>query len=410
MGRALFISIAGHGHINPTIGIVRELMNRGEKVTYIAGEEFRNKVEEIGAEFIGHKNFNMANRVGGSLSLISDKVSLDTIMKSDFSNMILDVIETFKEIIEAVFNSKDRFDYIVYDSTFIFGVEMGRVLNIPAISSTTTFGINETILKKVVEKLSLSGLMGVLNNHSILDFARYLEESFHMKFPKTLGEVVRQGTINFVYTSRYFQPYNESFDESYKFIGPSIIDRKEAIEFNINNPENKKVIYISLGTIFNNSLEFYENCFKAFGDMNVQVIMSVGKKVDIKTFKDIPSNFEVFNYVPQLEVLKNTDIFITHGGMNSTNEGLYYDIPLILIPQFADQPIVAKRVAELGAGVVIEKSEVTPGKLKQAVENILYNDGFKTGSKKLGKSLRDAGGYKRGTDEILNLKKEGILL
>ena len=43
MKKVLFINMFGHGHINPTIGLVKELMNRGEQVTYIAGEEFREK-------------------------------------------------------------------------------------------------------------------------------------------------------------------------------------------------------------------------------------------------------------------------------------------------------------------------------------------------------------------------------
>lgn len=92
--------------------------------------------------------------------------------------------------------------------------------------------------------------------------------------------------------------------------------------------------------------------------------------------------------------------------MNSTNEALYYDVPLILIPQFIDQPAVANRVAELGAGVVIEKDKVTAEVLKQSVVMILSDNNFKINSKKIGKSLREAGGYKKGVDEILNLKNK----
>jgi MGT family glycosyltransferase len=138
--------------------------------------------------------------------------------------------------------------------------------------------------------------------------------------------------------------------------------------------------------------------------MDVEVVMSVGKKTDINMFKDIPSNFIVRNYVPQLEILKYADVFITHGGMNSTNEGLYYDIPLILIPQSVDQPFVANRVAQLGAGIVIEKNIITPEILKQSVVTILSDNNFKINSEKIGKSLREAGGYKRGVDEIFKLK------
>ena len=403
MSKALFVNMLGHGHVNPTIGIVRELINRGEDVTYIAGEEFRDKIEKTGAKFIGHKNlFDLS-------SLITSSLNLET------NEKLLNALNTFKEIIEEIFKLDEKFDYIIYDSSFILGEEVGRVLNIPTISSSSIFAINEKIIKSLLDlpisqefKLKMEGakpkIKEILSSHNYVDFVNELQEKYNIKFPSMVDRSEKKGMLNIVYTSKYFQPYSESFDESYKFIGSSVIDRKESIDFDLLNDEDKKVIYISLGTIFNNSIEFYECCFKAFCNMNVKVIMSVGRKIDISIFKNIPSNFIVRNYVPQLEVLKYADVFITHGGMNSTNEGLYFNIPLILIPQSVDQPFVANRVAELGAGIVIEKNRITPEALNKCVSEILSDDNFKLNSEKIGESLREAGGYKVGVDEIIKLK------
>ncbi|MBE6090622.1 MAG: glycosyl transferase [Clostridium beijerinckii] len=403
MSKALFVNMLGHGHVNPTIGIVRELINRGEDVTYIAGEEFRDKIEKTGAKFIGHKNlFDLS-------SLITSSLNLET------NEKLLNALNTFKEIIEEIFKLDEKFDYIIYDSSFILGEEVGRVLNIPTISSSSIFAINEKIIKSLLDlpilqefKLKMEGakpkIKEILSSHNYVDFVNELQEKYNIKFPSMVDRSGKKGMLNIVYTSKYFQPYSESFDESYKFIGSSVIDRKESIDFDLSNNEENKVIYISLGTIFNNSIEFYECCFKAFCNMNVKVIMSVGRKIDISIFKNIPSNFIVRNYVPQLEVLKYADVFITHGGMNSTNEGLYFNIPLILIPQSVDQPFVANRVAELGAGIVIEKNRITPEALNKCVAEILSDDNFKINSEKIGESLREAGGYKVGVDEIIKLK------
>ncbi|EHJ00640.1 glycosyltransferase, MGT family [Clostridium sp. DL-VIII] len=401
MSKALFINILGHGHINPTIGIVKDLINSGEHVTYIAGEEFRDKIEKTGAKFIGHRNsFNVSNFINCGLDLESNEG-------------LLNALNTFKEIVEVVFNSNEKYDYVIYDSSFILGKEIGKALKIPTITSTTTFAINKELIENVFKsplsdelKRRFQGfkpkMKEILNSSTYKNFISELKEKYNINFPDFSNRFTKRGMINLVYTSRYFQPYGDNFDESYKFIGPSIINRNEDINIDLKN-DNQKIVYISLGTIFNNSIDFYENCFKAFSNMDVKVIMSVGKNTDITSLSDIPSNFIVRNYVPQLEILKHSDVFITHGGMNSTNEGLYYDIPLILIPQSVDQPFVANRVAELGAGIVLDKNEITPEILNDSVTKVLSNMDFKINSKKIGESLREGGGYKKGVDEILAL-------
>ncbi len=109
----------------------------------------------------------------------------------------------------------------------------------------------------------------------------------------------------------------------------------------------------------------------------------------------------MFNYVPQLEVLQHTDVFVTHGGMNSSSEALYYGVPLVVIPVTGDQPLVAKRVTEVGAGVQLDRRALTPEMLRKAVEKVMNDKIFKENSRRIGKSLRDAGGYKQAVEEIV---------
>ena len=92
-------------------------------------------------------------------------------------------------------------------------------------------------------------------------------------------------------------------------------------------------------------------------------------------------------------------MIITHGGMNSSSEGLYNGVPLIVVPQFGDQPLVARRVAELGAGIPLIGS-VTPKDIENAVNQILYNKSFKENAEKIGESLKSCGGYKKAADFI----------
>ncbi|WP_297630003.1 macrolide family glycosyltransferase [uncultured Clostridium sp.] len=405
MGNGLFITMMGHGHVNPTLGLVKELMARGEKITYIAGFEFEDKIKKIGAEFVGYENkMNLSNFLSGGKKLSNLQAS--NIKKEHVEKIGEMMGAQFTEMVEKVFGLKEKFDYLVYDSSFIIGEEVAKTLKVPAISSTTIFLLNKAILEERPEasfmKLGRYVRSGInYDSENFTNISRKYGVSFESL--KDKNRKMANGDLKIVYTSRYLQPRSEDFDESHLFIGASVGDRNEGLDFSID--KNKKTIYISLGTLFNKSVEFYKECIEAFKDMDLNIILSVGKSINIQeTFKDIPKNFIIKNYVSQLDVLKETDIFITHGGMNSTNEGLYFDIPLIFIPQSVDQPFVANRVKELGAGLVINKDEISKEKLKESVNIILENKEFRENSKKIGKSLRDAGGYKKGVDEILKLR------
>ncbi len=52
-----------------------------------------------------------------------------------------------------------------------------------------------------------------------------------------------------------------------------------------------------------------------------------------------------------------TDVFVTHSGMNSVNESLYYGVPMVLFPQHSEQRMVANRVVHLGAGIMLKEDK-----------------------------------------------------
>ena len=160
------------------------------------------------------------------------------------------------------------------------------------------------------------------------------------------------------------------------------------------------LFYISLGTLFNEHPEFYRHCFAAFANSMYQVVLSVGHKTPLSSLGDIPPKFIVQNYVPQLEILQRANVFISHGGMNSVSEALYYGVPLLVIPQSADQPWVAKRVAQLGAGKLLPRTRATPGTLQRITGEILTNPSYAQASVHIGETLRQAGGYQCAADEI----------
>jgi len=90
--------------------------------------------------------------------------------------------------------------------------------------------------------------------------------------------------------------------------------------------------------------------------------------------------------------------------MNSVSEALYFNVPLILTPQGADQFWIAGRVAELGAGIVL-KGDAVPLALRETVESVLGDPKYSRAAGRIGESLRGAGGYVKAADEIISFRR-----
>ena len=381
MARGLFLNTARtHGHVNPTIGLVKELVARGDEVVYVSTDEFKEKLEKAGAKYV---------------TFHADELEQPEDMKEFNMEKVLGAFKRTNDLVmEAAMSESGTFDYLVYDEGVNVDKEIIEKFNIKkVIGLSTAFAMNSRIFREVVNNFKIGDTVIKLDEETLNN----MEKAF-------IGNPYTD--LNIVFTSKYYQPDGEEFDDNkYKFVGPSITNRQEVDEFKIENPDNKKIVFISLGTIANKNIKFYKDCFEALGSRDdLIVVMSIGKKVDIKDLGEIPANFKVYNYVPQLEVLEQADLFITHGGMNSSSEGLYNGLPLVVVPQMGDQFVVAKRVEEFGAGIELRKN-VEPSNIGQAVNEILSNNSYKENAQKIAKSLRDSGGYKKAVDYIHEIIK-----
>jgi UDP:flavonoid glycosyltransferase YjiC (YdhE family) len=99
-------------------------------------------------------------------------------------------------------------------------------------------------------------------------------------------------------------------------------------------------------------------------------------------------------------------VFITHGGINSINESIYYNIPFIVFPQQGDQFAVSHQVSHLGAGICFENSNITKSELREAVKEVCINNFFSQNRQKINESFKRGGGVEYAADEIFKLKEK----
>ena len=394
MSKVLFFSLPLQGHTNPTLPLVKELVRRGEEVAYYSLEPLRPAIEETGATFRSY---------GESYEALPPPANA-------FDGMSRVIVHRSPKILAQLLPDVRDFqpDYIIHDALALWGKQFGEILGVPTVCSTTTFVLGTRMWLSAPSMLPelLKERWNARKQVALArKVARQLQATYHVKRPSIYEVNVNFGDLTLVYTSKFFHPFSNTFDDSVKFVGPSILQRPEGPDFSFDQLTGRHLIYVSLGTLFTNHLPFFRACLEAFAESEYRVVMSIGSSVALADLGPLPANFIVRAFVPQLEILQRASLFITHGGMNSASEAMYYGVPLLVIPQAQDQFYVAKRVTKLRAGEMLFMKQVNAQRLRRMAAKILADPLYAQNSKKIGVTFHEAGGYMRAADEIMALKE-----
>ncbi len=393
MSKALFLGLPLHGHTNPSLPLVRALVERGEEVIYFSNAAFAARIEDTGATYRPYRNAFLADLTNWP----QQTHEISWLLMRTTAEVLARELDVFRA---------EKPDYLIVDSVAPWGQWTGQVLGLPVVTSITTFAVNRHVLAQAGARgtrpkslrLTLSKLRQLARAAWL---RRKVRREYRVKGTGLMGMIFGHSDLNIVYTSRDFQPCAGTFDDRFQFIGPTIGDRPETSDLTWDEPSPSDLVYVSLGTIFNADPVFYRNCFEAFRGEKVRVIMSVGRSVDPASLGTPPDNVVVRAHVPQLEVLRRASAFVSHGGMNSVSESLYFGVPLVCVPQMGEQEIVARQVEALGAGVHLAKDEATADRIRELVARLLNDGSFRTQAATLRRSFETSGGASRGAEAIL---------
>ncbi|MEN8904628.1 MAG: macrolide family glycosyltransferase [Clostridiales bacterium] len=392
MANVLYVNGHAQGHINPTLSLVRELVKKGEDVYYTTTKEYKEIIENTGCKTIIIDEYEIFIK------------KFNPKFKHPFYYLIESILEYNAFLIPLILKKIEhiQIDYVLHDSVLGGGNIISNKLKKPGICISTTFVLkNYTFIQKFLKKGSHPELE--LLEKRIDEY----EKDLNIGKVDILDLFFEEEDLNIVFTSKEFHPPVEFSDKIFKFIGPSIGERKEMLNIPLDFFESEnKTIYISMGTINNDLPEFYNLCIETFKDSKTNIILSVGEKIDMKMFSQkIPNNFIIKNYVSQLEILKKVDGFISHGGFNSVSESILNEVPLVVIPRLNDQFIIGKRVEELGVGILLKNEELNRDLLGTSVDKILKSKMYKDNCKKIKNSFNVAGGAEKGVEYITEFIK-----
>lgn len=350
-------------HTVPSLPIVRELLNRGARLTYYSTSKFRPLVEAVGARFAAYPS--ACESLGDSI---------------DTAGHIRRVVEVTTRILpRLIAEMEERPSLIIFDSQALWGRLIARDLGTISVASITTFAFTRSMVQLLghSEGGGLDGpyvaeAIAQLNRGDIVDYA---------------DVIVAPGDLKLVYTSRFFQPGGRFFDDSYLFMGP-LLDGRPRDGVDVSSSGARPLAYLSFGTIFATDLGLLNRISAILSAAGWRVVVSLGDPQRMAA-GDWPPHVQVHSFVDQMAVLSRAGLVVTHGGMSSVSEALAHGIPLIVVPQTVDQHLVARRVAGLGAAVTVDNAS-SLDEWKAALSRIMAEPAkFAAAAARVGNSFTD---------------------
>jgi MGT family glycosyltransferase len=375
----LFFGFPARSHTVPSLPVVRALLSRGASIKYYSTPRFRPLIESAGIEFAAYPAD--CEHLGAAVSL---------------AGHVERVLEVMPRLLPRLYGEiGERPSFVMFDSQALWGRIIARELAAVSVASITTFALTRSMLLLIshargggLESPQLAEKIARLNQIDIADYA---------------DVIVATGDIKLVYTSRFFQPGGRFFDGSHLFVGP-LLDGRPRDGAGISPSGDRPLAYLSFGTIFTGDLGLLNRVSRILSEAGWQVVVSLGDP-DSKVEGEWAPHVQVHPFVDQMAVLSRASLVATHGGMSSVSEALAHGIPLVIVPQSIDQHLVGRRVAELGAAIVLDDAS-SADQWKAALLRIGAEPAkFAAAAARIGDSFADVVPVTSAVETVLRLVK-----
>jgi MGT family glycosyltransferase len=362
------------GHINPSIAIGRGLQARGHTVTWVGcGRRVRAllphdlpliPIMETAAADVNESWMAKAQKVTGLESF--------QFFYEEFLVPLADAM------MPGVLKAMDSFqpDLILCDQQALAGALAARLKGIAwaTLATTSAAVFNPIVQMPKVKEWMVETLGRVQDRYELERWER----------PDLSPDLV------LILSVRDLIAPEEVIPSHFHFIGPSLRQEMNTDDFpwHLLDPSRRKV-YLSLGTVnAERSQKFYAKVKEAFSDHEFQLILSAPAEM----LGDLPANFIVQRFVPQLALLKKVDAVIFHGGHNTFCETLLHGLPAVVAPIKDDQPVIAEQLVRSGAGLRVHFDRVKATDLRTITERVVNEPDFRAAAKHLQKIMKAHGG------------------
>jgi MGT family glycosyltransferase len=400
------------GHLNPMTTLGRELVRRGHRVTLVARPDGETKAIAAGLGFaaIGATEFPrgaiaaQAKALGGMAARKALRYTIDM--------MRLAAEVTLRDL-PAVCRAIDV-DGLLVDQVNPAAGTVAEIEGLPFVKVANALALNRdpACPPAVLPWRYRPGLFGRARNaagnwflHRVTAPVRDTINAHRVRhgLAPRVGEEAPAFLAEIAQQPAFFDFPRARPEPRLHFTGPwHATGGGSDVPFPWERLDGRPLVYASLGTLQNRLGEMFIAIAEAVAPLDAQLVISLGAAdQDVASLAArCPGDPVVVPVAPQLQLLDRATLAITHAGLNTALESLARGVPMVAIPITNDQPGVARRLEWLRVGDVVLPQHLTASRLRQAVERVLHDPGYRTRARERAREIASLDGLSRAADIV----------
>ena len=375
MTRFAFATWDGGGNVPPAVGIAQELRSRGHDVVFIGYEVQRQRLETKGYSFSVLPRSGKFDIYGASVPAERLTGLLANVWAS------ADHLEDIPDAVAAT-----SADVLIVDFSLQGALASMARLTVPT---------------AVLAHSAISGLVPPPESpvgQARLTATNRLREGAGLPVLARLNEAWA-GRSTLVTTIRDLDSAAADADPSMHYVGPvfeALPDEQWASPWERDDDRPMVLVSFSTTGLWDQSGRI-RNTIEALADEPVRVLVSASQSIELGS---VPGNAAIRRFVPHQRVLPSVAATVTHAGHGTVSASLAHRVPVVALPNLAaDQPFLAARLQELGAGVALD-GEAEPAAIRAAVKAVMRQPSYAAAAGRLADAISSAPGAVGAADEL----------
>jgi MGT family glycosyltransferase len=369
--------------MHPHLAVVRELVRRGHRVSYLVGHHLAHLAADTGADVV--RCSSVLPGAPGVTGWPEDDVA--------GMRMFLDeAVHVLPQVHAAL--DDDRPDVVLYDIGGMAGPVAAQQWGVPAAQLSPSIvawdGYHDDMAEALAPMLSSPGYLSYREA-----FDEWLAGS-----ALSFDDVTGVPAHCLVLIPRVMQPNSVHVGDRYRFVGPCL-DPSRADAGDWRAPAGDgPLAMVAFGTSYTRRPDVFRNVIAALDGTAWRMVLATGGRVTTDDLGAVPDWVQVEDFVPQVAVLQRADAFVTHAGMGSCTEALWCGVPTVAVPQAVDQFGNADQLAAIGVGVHLTSDPPTPDELRTALLGVAGDPDVRARLDTVRAELHRHGGPEHAADAV----------